>query len=374
MKRRLPRLPDAGCAQASRAGLLLFLSFQLFLTGCAKIGTPHPPAVLVPKPAADLAARQYSDDVLLTVSAPTQNTDGSRVTSLGFVELWRRIEPPTAAAAPLGQELFFEGAEKIMMIPGDQVTGLKHGNSLVLTDGLTLPDRAQIYSRLFRYAVRFLNRKKQNAGLSNQAVIVPVPIPPAPGVLAAEVTQDFIRLKWTAPAENMDGSTPPRIAGYNIYRSENPNSFPPAPLNQGPVLKPEYEDRSFEFDHTYYYSVSVVGSVENPYAESRASPPLQVAPRDTFPPGAPVNLNAVEAGPAVLLLWGPPPQRDVAGYRIYRQADGEPEVRLQEKELVTAMSYRDEKVQPGKKYTYRVTAVDTHSNEGSAAVTELEVR
>ncbi len=373
MNRRLPRLHGRGCGQAFEASLWILLASQVFIAGCAKTGEPHPPTILIPKPAVDLAARQNSDRVLRTVSAPVQNTNGSPVTSPGAVEVWCRAEDRTASGAPLKEPEFFKGAEKIQTVPGDKVAGLRHGKALEFRDELAVPDRSQIYTKEYRYAVRFLNRKKQSAGLSNQVVVAPIPIPSPPANLSAEVTQEAVRLRWTAPAENMDGSSPPRLSGYNIYRTEDPKSFPPAPLNQDLLSKPEFDDRAFEFDRTYYYSVSVVGSREHPYAESQASAPVRVLTRDTFPPGAPQNLNAVQAGQAILLLWTAPPDRDIAGYRVYRREGGEGASRLLQ-QGIKELSYRDEQVQPGKKYLYRVTAVDTHGNEGPAAETEGDVR
>jgi len=355
-------------------GELVVFLLPAFNTGCAKTGEPHPPVVLLPESPTDLSAREYSDQILLTVSVPATNTNGSPVADFGSVEVWRRIEDRASSGVQLSEAEFFNGAEKIISIPGEKVAAFQKGKALALRDELLLADRSLVYARAFRYGVSFLNKKKQSAGLSNQAVVAPVPIPVAPVKPSSEVSQDFVRLAWVAPKENMDGSTPPLIAGYNVYRSEDPKSFPPAPLNQALVLKPEFEDRSFEFDKTVYYSVSVVGSREKPYAESAPSPALEVLPRDTFPPGAPQNLNAVEAGPAVLLLWAAPPDRDIAGYRVYRRQEGEDGARPLRDELIKEMSYRDETVQPGRKVAYRVTAVDTHGNEGPAAETGLEVR
>jgi hypothetical protein len=367
--------PHVRRGRPATAGILLsLLAYAILLAGCAKTGDPHPPEVLVPKPAVDLAARQYSDQVLLTVSMPDHNTNGSPMTTLGVIEVWRRIEERTKETAPMTETEFLKGADKILSITVDHIAPYQKEKTLLLRDELSVRDRSQIYTKSFRYAVRFVNRKKQSAGLSNQSVAAPIPIPAAPGRPAAEVTQDFVRLKWNPPSENMDGSAPPRVAGYNVYRSEDPKAFPAAPLNQEPVPNPEFEDRSFEFDKTYFYSVSIVGSRENPYAESLASTALMVAPRDTFPPGAPQNLNAVAAGPAVLLLWVPPPERDVAGYRIYRRMEGETTALLLQQELVKSPSYRDVKAQPGKSYVYRVTAIDTHGNEGPAAEAAVEVR
>jgi len=347
---------------------------MLILAGCAKTGDPHPPVVLVPKPAVDLVARQYSDQILLTVSMPESNTNDSPVTTLGWVEVWRRIEERAGTTAPLTETDYLKGAEKILTLPADQIAIYRKDKTLLIRDQLLLPERSQIYTKSFRYAVRFVNRKKQSAGLSNQSAASPVPIPAEPRALSAEVTQDYVGLRWQPPAENMDGSVPPRVAGYNVYRSEDAKAFPATPQNPSPVPIPEFEDRNFEFDKTYYYAVSVVGSRENPYAESHASPSLTVTTRDTFPPDAPQNLNAVVAGPAVLLLWVPPAQRDVAGYRIYRRAEGEAATPLLQQELVKTPTFRDENVQQGKTYVYRVTAVDTHGNESPPAEASVEVR
>jgi hypothetical protein len=170
----------------------------------------------------------------------------------------------------------------------------------------------------------------------------------------------------------MDGSQPPRLEGYKIYRSEDPQNFPLASLNAEPVQKAEFEDRTFQFDKTYYYSVSVVASRENPYAESLVSPSLTVSPRDTFPPGMPDNLNGVMADGTVLLLWAAPPDRDLAGYRIYRRDPDSESFRSLQPELLTGLSYRDEKIQAGRRLEYRVTAVDSHGNEGPAAQVQVE--
>jgi hypothetical protein len=296
------------------------------------------------------------------------------VTTLGWIEVWRRIEERANGTAAVPETDFLKGAVKILSIAADHTAAYRKDKTLLIRDQLPLPDRSLIYTKSFRYAVRFVNHKKQSAGLSNQSTVSPVPIPAEPRGATAEVAQDFILLRWNIPAENMDGSVPPRVAGYNVYRSEDPKAFPVTPLNPQPLTKPEYEDRSFEFDKTYFYSISVVGSRENPYAESLASPALTIAARDTFPPGAPQNLNAVVAGAAVLLLWVPPTERDVAGYRIYRRAEGEATVPLLQPELVKTPTFRDERVQQGKVYFYRVAAVDTHGNEGTAAETTVEVR
>lgn len=344
----------------------------LLLAGCAKVGDPHPPAVVVPLPATDLQARQYSDQVLLTVTMPERNTDGSLIAAPGSIQVLRRVEAGPAADAALSEADFVNGATVIVSVRADQIKDYLTNKSLTFRDPLYFPDRAVIYTQGYRYAVRFLNRKKQSGGLSNQVYVAPVSIPPPPRDLSAEVRQDLILVRWQAPDQNLDGSQPPRVEGYKIYRSEDPGNFPSAPLNSEPVRKTEFEDRTFQFDKTYYYSVSVVASRANPYAESLASPALTVSPRDTFPPGAPQNLNGVVTDGTVLLLWAAPQDNDIVGYRIYRREAESESPRILQTELVSSLSYRDEAVPKGKRLEYRVAAVDSHGNEGPAAQTWLE--
>jgi hypothetical protein len=341
-------------------------------TGCAKIVEPLPPEARVPKAATDLEAHQLADTIVLTVSQPVQNTNGSPVTTLEKVQVLRLVEETNAGGngRPLPQEEFLKRADPILTIAAPHFSDYLRGGAFVIQDALPLPQRSRMVSSAFRYAVLFVNNKNQAAGLSNQVRIAPVPIPPAPEDLSSEVTETAIRLAWTAPSSNMDGTVPAHIAGYNIYRSEEPEKVASAPINSVPVQKPEYEDRNFQFDKTYYYAVRTVGNLKNPYAESLPSKILPVAVRDVFPPAPPENFNAVREGSSIVLLWAPSPSADVAGYRLYRQDKGSPARRRLQDALITGLSFRDSDVDPNISCEYTIQAVDTHGNESTAARTE----
>jgi hypothetical protein len=302
-----------------------------------------------------------------------ENTTGSPVTTLERIELLRAAADDRSGSAPVPEEDFMNQAAIVVTITADGLSAFSRNGRLVFEDALNVPDRSAMYSQAFRYAVRFINSKNQTAGLSNQVFVAPLAIPPPPAAPAIEVKQDRVRLTWSPPSENADGSKPPRIAGYNVYRGEAADRFGAAPLNEKPLEQPEFEDRSFEFGKTYYYAVSIVGSRAEPYAETVASPPASVIPRDTFPPGAPENLNAVAEAGVVILLWSAPPDPDVAGYRIYRRRNGAADRELLDTELIRELSYRDQKVQPATTYTYSVHAVDAHGNEGRAAESTIAV-
>jgi hypothetical protein len=351
---------------------LLAILYLLDLLSCAKIGDPQPPQVLVPKPAIDLAARQYGDKVLLTVSAPAQNTNGSRLTTLGSVEILR-VTGDRQGATPLSEDAFLAQAQSLGSIAAPDLARYRRDGSLALPDPAPV-DPVSFYKQGFRYAIRFINRRNQTAGLSNQVTIAPVPIPFAPDKLVSAVMPDSIKVTWNAPAANSDGSAPARIAGYNIYRTEDPKSATMVPLNAAPLTKPEFEDRKFEFDKTYYYAASVVASIGNPYAESLPSALQSVTPRDTFPPGIPKSLDAVAENGVVTLLWTAPDDNDVAGYRVYRKGKDAAARVLLQTQLVTSLSFRDDQVRRGVQYEYSIAAVDTHGNEGPAATITVEVQ
>jgi hypothetical protein len=358
---RRHRLPGAIC-----------IAVALILQGCAKVGAPVPPLVKVPSPSTDLSAQERSDGITLTVSMPTLNTDGSPVSSLKQIEGYRIVEADRRPWLPLSQEEFLWRAERIIDISDDFSSHL-HGSVLVFNDGQAAAGREGAYQKSLRYALRFINAKNQTAGLGNQVVIAPVPLALPPADLSSEAGQDFVRIRWSPPAENDDGSRPARIAGYKIYRTEDPKTPLPAPLNDTLLPKPEFTDRNFQFDKTYYYVVSVVSSTENPYAESRASKPLAVATLDMYPPGAPGDFHAVQDRGIVILLWTAPEVPDIAGYRVYRAEGADGAFQPLVKGLIALLSQRDETVQPGKLYRYRVRAVDTHGNEGPPAEASVEI-
>jgi hypothetical protein len=341
---------------------LLFLTAALGSAGCAKIGDPQPPEVRIPERATDLAARQVSDFVVLTVSKPERNTNGSEATTLKSVEVLRLSEGDgTETARSIPEKQFIHQAVKIFSIPDTRFSEYLKDKVFVFQDRFTA-DKPSMYSRTFFYSVLFVNNKHQSTGLSNRVSIKPVPLPPPPGELAVEGTQNYIRLRWRAPSENTDGSRPPRIAGYNIYRTEVAGKFPPTPLNPVPVQSTEFQDRDFHFGTTYYYAVTTVGDIQKPYPESLPSDAIAITAKDVFPPAPPQEFSAIFQGDGIILLWSPSPSADVAGYRIYRKEKGTANRQMVHADLIRGLSYRDIQVVPEKKYEYEILAVDVYGN------------
>ena len=344
----------------------------MFCHACAKVGEPQPPIIYIPQPSQDLKCRQVADQAILSVSFPSLNTNGTPVNDLKTVEVFR-VEAGLGRAASLTEEDFLKAGTRILSVSEAEFPRYQHDNRFVFSDPLPLREDAGIYSKERIYSVRFLNRRRQTAGFGNQVSLAAVPVPPPPVLLSPVISQDAVRLKWEPPAENLDGSKPARILGYNVYRAADSQSLPDKPLHPKPLQQPEFDDRDFEFDRTYTYVVSVVSSTKEPLVESLPSKILTVTPRDAFPPGAAQNLIAVAEEGAMILLWMPPADSDVAGYRVYRSERGATTKNLLDAGLIKTSSYRDLTAVAGSKYIYGVTAVDMHGNESKEALVEVDM-
>jgi hypothetical protein len=146
---------------------------------------------------------------------------------------------------------------------------------------------------------------------------------------------------------------------------------------EGPSPSAEFRDSHFEFGTPYLYTVRSVAQFGADFVESADSAPVIVTPRDVFPPAAPLNLEiatvpATPQAPAyVELSWAISPEGDLAGYSVYRSdGEDEPGERVSA-EILPSPTFRDISVQPGRRYYYRVTALDRAGNESpkSSAVT-----
>lgn len=339
--------------------------------GCAKTAEPLPPAVRVLRPARDLAGMQLGGDVVLRVSLPDLHTDGSPAETSGLIEVLRVAEERGRDAAPLPEDVFLSRAVEIMRLSIADASRMRKEGVLELQDDLAGEPSERIFERAYRYAVRFINRRNQTAGLSNQVYLAPVKLPPPPAGLRYTLAPDCVRLAWDPPRLE-EGARAPAV-GYRVYRSEDPNDVGRSPLSADLVTTTEFMDRNFQFDRTYYYAVSLIASLKDPYAETLPSPALKVVTEDTFAPGPPQSLDGVVEKGVVVLLWIAPPDGDVAGYRVYRR-----EVRSETRELLVSglirvLSFRDQNVRSGAAYEYSVRAVDGHGNEGAAASIVLEV-
>ena len=341
-----------------KAALALLALVLLSTLSCGKRGVPLPPRER-PQQIPQITAFQRGNQIVLSWVMPARNAPPGNVGHIASVDIFRVAEPLSSPLTMTEEEF----ASKSTLIASMPVTpddfGLKP---------ITYRDTLQFAGQpvRLRYAIRNVNASGQRAGFSNFYLIEPAArVANPPTSLAATVSQDAITLAWTAPTQNIDGSTPPNILGYNVYRSPSAREAGKL-LNQSPVNQATYDDRTFEFTKEYFYFVRAVsvGTGGVP-VESLESPIVMVRPVDTFAPTAPASITIAATPTSISLFFPPNPETDIAGCRIYRSTDpNKPKAEWEQmtKELQTANTFTDNRVESGKTYYYYVTATDKFGN------------
>jgi len=295
---------------------------------------------------------------------PARNAKGGDLLRVVRVDVYRLAEPLSDPLS-LTEEEFSARSTLIATVPvNDSDFALK---KKTYVDALSFAGQA---ARL-TYAIKFVNASGQKAAFSNFFLIEPTSkIAKQATDLKAKITQEALELSWVAPTENVDGTTPPNILGYNLYRRLK--SKPPYKrLNSSPIKTSSYSDIFFSFETEYIYLVRAVslGSGGQP-VESRASNILDVLPKDTFAPKPPAAITIASAPNSISIFFATNVEKDVVRYRVYRSTD--PNTAKTDWKLVTPKgiktnTFRDTKVESGKTYYYYLVAIDKFDNVSSAS-------
>ncbi len=341
-----------------KAPLAALALVALVTLSCGKRGAPTPPAERVDQ-TAEISGFQRGNQIILSWQMPARNASPGSVTHIARVDVYRLAEP-LSSPLTMSEEEFASRSTNIASLPvTNDDFGLKTMSYLDSLQFVGQPVR-------LRYSIRYANASGQRAAFSNFVLLEPAAkVANTPASLSTQLSQEAVTLRWTAPIENIDGSTPPNIIGYNIYRSGSANEAGKL-LNKTPVDQTSYADLTFEFTKEYYYFVRAVSSgTGGDPVESLESPIVNIRPVDTFAPSAPASITIAASPTAISLFFPPNPENDIAGYKIYRSLDpAKPKAdwELLTKELLTANTFQDNTVEGGKTYYYYLTATDKFGN------------
>lgn len=170
-----------------------------------------------------------------------------------------------------------------------------------------------------------------------------------------------VLLTWTANSEA-------DLYAYRLYRGADTGKtafvlelpVESIKMNNGRVMYNDQIDAKSQA--TYHYMVSAVDSTEN---ESPLSEQADVRLPDHVPPLAPI-IAGLEAGDGFITIkWEGVPDKDVQGYRVYRETDKNTPLLLENNTLgADVRSYTDKTIVASTVYRYSVSAVDISGNEG----------
>lgn len=350
-----------GIIFSKRRLLLLTFIFALSLSACGKRRPPLPPTENVPQRTELLSGVQRGNQVILSWPAPRRNAAETSVQSIRRIDIYRVAESPDDAL-PLTEEEFSARATLIGSVPFSSIG--RATENLTYEDTLTLTEPVRL-----RYALRYVNATGQRASFSNFLLIEPATRVSQPPVLLSIVneTENAVKVRWQTPPANVDNSTPVNLLGYNVYRTDRSQNEPAqTPLNSSVLSSTEFNDQTFTFGEEYAYLVRAVSlGTGGAQVESLNSNALGIAPRDTFPPTAPTKISINGAPRRVSLFFLANPERDVAGYNIYRSSDpNTPKDRWTKLNRIPfeRTTYQDDAVESGVKYFYYLTALDTVGN------------
>ena len=370
----------AGGQRLQRLTSLVSLSCALFIClttcSCGKVGAPVPPSRITQR-TTDLKAVQRGSAVVLSWPSPTLVGAQSSRDYIARVEVYRLRE--TRDQEPLLDPDDFEAAADYL-VDLDRATieaQVSTVAALHYTDSIDLKSARDTSNMRLRYAVRYINQRGQKSSFSNSVAIEPVAAVAAPPTdLHAEASaQDEVRIEWSPPGSNVDGSRPASVAGYNVYRRTAKREAFTRPLNSEPITESHFTDTRFQYKLDYVYVVRALSQGATGLIESADSEPADLTPVDSFAPAAPEPVSIASANGVISLFWPTSTERDVVGYNIYRaeSEDGDGEwIKLTDQPLSNVTAYRDDRVVLGKRYSYRVAAVDRFGNESarSRAVSE----
>jgi hypothetical protein len=303
----------------------------LFSAGCGYIGGTLPPLANIPVNPAGLAVVQRGSNLFAHFTLPQLTTESVAIKGDLELDLRAGVTPDpwsegawAAQAMKISPQVVKDGVAQYQF-PSGQWTG-----------------------KQITVAARVAGPNGKPSNWSNFATVPVVSPLPAPSDLAAAATAKGVRLEWRGAGGHF------RI----LRRSEGQPEF----AEIGASTTPEFVDGGAEFGKKYSYIVQAFEDLgENREAQSELSQETTLTPIDTFATATPAGLRATSSAATVELSWDANSETDLAGYRVYRSADGGAFQKIAD--VGEIPTYSDRAVEHGKTYRYAVTAIDKSGNE-----------
>ena len=395
-ERQSRRESGMGGAVGTWAAVPLLVALGFVVTGCASPGRPMPPSLEAPKIVTDLTAARSGDEVRLQWTTPGRTTDGVAIQGTVTAEICLDLVAGVPGRGPQACDI----SKELAVRPGrsEAVARLS-------------ADLASGGPRLVMYRVQLRGRTGKTAGPSAAAYVAAGEAPePVRGLKATDAKAGAV-LEWTpgqpgivelerraeaAPATAKPaGGAPVKaggVAGKGLDAllqrgrggAAGAGDSGLVRLSGGPSDAGGVIDRTAEMGRTYHYSAQRVRTVEiagkSLEVRSVTSNVVTLAMREVFPPEVPVGLVAAPGPGSIDLSWDPgaEPGRlgesavTVVGFRVYRKDEGGGDWGSLTVALVAAPAYRDTAAQAGRRYRYRVTAVDASGHESAPSGEVIE--
>jgi predicted small lipoprotein YifL len=213
-----------------KRNILYCVLLLMLMIACGKKGPPMAPTDTTPNSVNDLSVAQKGDMAVLTWTLPSLTVDNTPLADFKEAEVYsfsQNLSTLTSSEEDLSlkdilsdkdvKKKFRKKAEKIFTID-------KANSKLYFTNkkfnyeaDLDLEKNPLNFKKFFSFAVKVAGPDGKKSQWSNIVGIPPWAVPRAAQNLKAELKEDEIIITWEPPQENIDGSQPPHVLGYNIY-------------------------------------------------------------------------------------------------------------------------------------------------------------
>ncbi len=184
----------------------------------------------------------------------------------------------------------------------------------------------------------------------------------APLITTVKNKQNQVELSW-------DKVTDAGIKEITLLRGEHPGKL--TPLTKLPPGATSYTDKSAPPASPRYYALQISDGTR----QSGPSPERVGRAYNETPPGAPKALKAEGSDNAITLSWSASPEKDVAGYNVYRAeigVSGKAPAVLLNGQPIKDTRFKDDIPQGVQsQFKYTVKAINTSGVEGEASAAAL---
>jgi hypothetical protein len=302
--------------------------FILCLTGCGYPGPVLAPLLDIPSAIPYVNAVEYGDKILVEFTLSDLTTEGNPLRNVRLLEV--RVGP---GPSPFTPERWAETATSYPIAapaPGP------------FTKEIPVADWV---NKNVVISARAIGPKGKASQWATVKLLTVQPVLPEPTGVEAKNVEQGVKLTWKSAATK-----------YRIFRAIGDA----APERLAESDHPEFVDDTTEYDKSYRY---LVQAVTDDFHGSKVSTPAGVTTKDEFAPAVPGALTAILGVNTVELAWTRNTEKDFRGYNVYRSTEGGPFEKIAD--LIPAPTYSDNKLEPGKKYRYEVSAVDLKGNEST---------
>jgi hypothetical protein len=306
---------------------------------------------------------QTSAENIQTQTSPQTQTQTGVQSQFAQSQSQSQTQPQTQKkpedAREIEEKEFKSRSEKVLEIPGDQIQGYVRDGYFVFVQKLNLQPDSEELKNWSYYASKIYSKKGKSAGFTKTVALFPAVVPKAPSNFTATIDEQGVHLTWKPVDTDIFGRPLPEgSVTYNVYRGKDASFVPLEPINTESILEPSYKDSSPLNGQANYYFVRAHDSLQKKQQESAPSNVILIFAQDTFAPTAPQELNVVSAREGMVLIWAPNPEKDIAGYNIYRSLTPGTDYKKVNEVLVRETTYTDTTATGKEKYYYVITAVD----------------